>query len=574
MEQFPSGAAQGQAQRPAILNPMDVVRDRLAIQIQKQNLARSQQEVLQSKQQTQNEAATHTTQVQAAADDAAARQALQATGGDPEKAASVLRAGGFHKIADTLDASRALSAKNDAETMTKVLTNAGTKLDMTRQILQGVDNEDKFQMALPALVPIIGPEGVAKLGTSYDPAKVKAAIDMGTTQAAFQKAKQDAIDHIHKLLDAGIPQRDEQGNLMLTPKAEKEWTEGAAKMFSTAQSPEDFAQDIAVLKHLQYPQEIIDKFGQWDKTFPDRVQSILAPPQGDFTLNPGDVRFSGSGRKIAEGLARPTPTTPVDQQELTAYLAKNPGKTAVDYAAWKASLAPQAGVVAAAAKQEGSSITPEALDMLATHFAKTGQLPALGMGAAAAGDRRRIFSRAAEMFPGIDTASNSADFAANKASEVALTKNRDAVVSFENTAGKNIDQFLTTAQKVIDSGSPWINKPLRVVSQQGLGQSDLSAFNAARHVAINEIAKVVSNPGLTGQLSDAARREVEAFIPADATLQQVVSVAKILKNDMKNRHDSMDEQLAEIQKRLKNSLTGQGKPGAGAPKSVDPLGIR
>lgn len=209
--------------------------------------------------------------------------------------------------------------------------------------------------------------------------------------------------------------------------------------------------------------------------------------------------------------------------------------------------------------EEGTSITPGSLDMLATQFAKTGQLPPLGMGKSAAADRRQIINAAAKAYPNIDLASNSADYKSNKDSLDKLRISRDQVVSFENTASKNLDTFLSIAPKIVDSGSSWINKPLRSINQGALGSSDLAAYNAARQVAVNEIAKVTSNPALTGQLSDSARKEVEAFIPEDATLAQTLAVAKVLKSDMKARHDSMDEQIAAISSRI-NAKPGQNTP--------------
>lgn len=228
-------------------------------------------------------------------------------------------------------------------------------------------------------------------------------------------------------------------------------------------------------------------------------------------------------------------------------------------------------------KQEGSSITPGTLDMLATQFAKSGELPPLGMGSAAAGDRRAIFNRANELFPNVDIATNKADYAANKRSEQSLQQSGDQIASFENTAGKNLDLFLGTAKKVVDSGSPLINRPWRSIDKNALGVGDVSAFDAARQVAVNEIAKVTSNPGLTGQLSDAARKEVESFIPADASLRQIYDVANILKADMKNRRDSINDQLTEIRKRTSQpaSQTGASSPSAlpapSIPASINPF---
>lgn len=199
------------------------------------------------------------------------------------------------------------------------------------------------------------------------------------------------------------------------------------------------------------------------------------------------------------------------------------------------------------AMRQGAGLSPEAIDMAAEMYAHTGVLPGSARDILT---RRQIMNRAAELAPNIDLASNAAAYHANKASLTGLQKNLDSVTAFENTANKNLDLFLGTAGKIIDSGSPWINKPLRDIDQKGLGSSDLAAFNAARQVAVNEIAKVTGNPSLSGQLSDSARKEVENFIPANATLKQTYAVAKVLRQDMANRKTAYQEQLSDIKSRI------------------------
>lgn len=209
----------------------------------------------------------------------------------------------------------------------------------------------------------------------------------------------------------------------------------------------------------------------------------------------------------------------------------------------------------------GGAITPEGLNMVAHQFAMTGQLPAMGMGAKAAQMRSAIINKAAELYPGSDLASNRAAYESNKASLAALQKSRDAIVAFEQTAGKNLDIFVDMAKKVVDSGVPSVNIPLRWIRREIVGDANMAAYDAARRVAINEIAKVTSNPNLTGQLSDAARKEIESFSPDKATLKQVLAVAQVLRQDMKNRHIAMDEQIEAIKKRIANA--GAGVPWAG-----------
>jgi hypothetical protein len=217
------------------------------------------------------------------------------------------------------------------------------------------------------------------------------------------------------------------------------------------------------------------------------------------------------------------------------------------------------------AKNAQSGLTPEALDMAAEMYRHTGTMPSLGMRNQYA--MRQIFNRAAELGP-LDIASEQAAYAANKSSLTGLVKNRDAVSAFENTAGKNLDLLLTQAKGVVDSGSPWINQPLRSVSAKALGNADVPAYNAARQVAVNEIAKVTSNPGLTGQLSDTARKEVESFNPENATLAQTYNVAKVLRQDMANRHTAYNEQISDITRRIGVGGTVQDNPGATNPGSL------
>jgi hypothetical protein len=195
-----------------------------------------------------------------------------------------------------------------------------------------------------------------------------------------------------------------------------------------------------------------------------------------------------------------------------------------------------------------TDLSPAGLDAAALNYAKTGILPPLGMGDK--GTRKQIINRAAEMMPGLDLASAKADYTANQGALTQLTKQREAIGAFETTARKNIDLFLQTAGKVVDTGSPFLNLPLRKLSGAMLGSPDQAAFDAARQVAVNEVAKIVSNPTLSGTLSDSARHEVDAFNPENATLKQAVSVMRLLRQDMDNRTAALDDQIAGIKARI------------------------
>lgn len=195
-----------------------------------------------------------------------------------------------------------------------------------------------------------------------------------------------------------------------------------------------------------------------------------------------------------------------------------------------------------------TDLSPDALNMMADNFATTGVMPPLGMGKSATELRRKIINKAAERNP--DLAGNRAAFTSNLQSLNNLQKQRDAIGAFEQTAMKNIDLFLKTVKPIIDTGSPWLNQPFRTATRTATGDPNFLKFQAARRVAVNEIAKITSNPNLSGALSDSARHEVESFIPENATAKEIVAVLNVLKQDIGNRVQSMDEQIGAIKQRI------------------------
>lgn len=206
------------------------------------------------------------------------------------------------------------------------------------------------------------------------------------------------------------------------------------------------------------------------------------------------------------------------------------------------------------------SLTPDALKMAADQYAATGQMPAVGR---TAGIRSQIMNQAALDHPKIDIATNAAAYNANKESLKKLQSGFDQVTAFENTAGKNLDQFLTTAKKVVDSGSPWLNTPIRNINANMVGSENMAAFNAARTTALTEISKVLTSSNATGgAVSDSARGEVSGLIGPNATLKQIYAAANILKQDMANRHQSYADQISDIKQRIGG---GQGQTQQAAP---------
>jgi hypothetical protein len=217
----------------------------------------------------------------------------------------------------------------------------------------------------------------------------------------------------------------------------------------------------------------------------------------------------------------------------------------------------------AALNRESVQLTPQALDQIATMFATTGQLPNLGMGAAVAKTRSSIINRAAELFPNVALASNAAAYQANKHSLNTVTGTLDTLSAFENAGLKNLKMFTDAAAKIPDTGVPWLNTPVRMLDEKLVGSANMSVVNAAREIGLREIARVTNDPKLSGVLSDSARHEVQGFSPANATLPQILAVAKTLQQDMANVHQSLQEQKEAISNRI--GTDPNAKPASSAP---------
>lgn len=339
------------------------------------------------------------------------------------------------------------------------------------------------------------------------------------------------------------------------------------------------AQRMATEKGYRDIQDDLLKFGQeWNEGVEkglltkEQIESAKRAnqPQG-FALSPGQKRFDANGQEIASMPAEVKPDTRALNLQLKDALGRG-DKAEANAIRQAIREAAEAAKLPSDASADVTALTPQGLDMAALRYKTTGIMPALGMGDKTT--RQRIINRSAELTPddearinagGGNIAANQANFRADSGSLAAMQKQRDAITSFEQTAQKNIDIFLGQAGKVVDTGSPIANMPLRAITGKVLGSPDQAAYDAARLVAINEIAKITSNPNMSGVLSDSARHEVEQFNPRSATLKQTVAVMRLLKRDMENRTKALDDTLAATRKRLS---------GATDTNTADPLGIR
>jgi hypothetical protein len=226
-------------------------------------------------------------------------------------------------------------------------------------------------------------------------------------------------------------------------------------------------------------------------------------------------------------------------------------------------------------------VSPDAIQGMMDYAEATGSLPPLGLG-----QQTRIpFYEKLHQEPQAvgKIAQQHMIYTANTQALGQLTRLSSTLDAAEQTAGRNLQMFLGTAKNVVDSGSPWLNKPLRAVDTGGLGSKEMAAYNAAYTVVLPELARVLVNLGSAGMLSDHAREEVQKALQPNATLEQIYAASHVLEQDMRNRRESYDAQRQALVEGMRQHTTALGAPAAhaaGTPtpaagaSSNDPLGIR
>jgi len=205
-------------------------------------------------------------------------------------------------------------------------------------------------------------------------------------------------------------------------------------------------------------------------------------------------------------------------------------------------------------------LSEEGLNYVADYLNQTGILLPMGMGNQ--GTRAKVFNRAAQRLKaaGGDLGTNAAANKSDRESLGAMQKQYDAVTAFEGTALKNAKVLISKMEKIQDTGSPFFNAPIRTLSKKGAGSAEQAAYETALNVVVPEFAKILGNPGLSGQLTDSQRQEIQRVINKDATLNQMRAIIDVLTTDAENRRESYRDQLGEIRERIRTRGAGSDLP--------------
>lgn len=333
---------------------------------------------------------------------------------------------------------------------------------------------------------------------------------------------------------------EEQAAAPVIASQEHEAQPGEQRFIGNAQQQQD-AQQMAVFQRLvddpNTPEDVrlAAQFALGGKTVPtelvrpERTQTVFRTSADRRTVE----RMDESGQWVPHAGPVPQDAHWLQEPQPSGSVSVNLGADAVDLAAWQ--------------------------------YLQSGTMPPLGMGAG--NMRAMILERAAQLAQegNINPQANAALYRADSASLTQITRSLNAITAFENTAQRNIGIMQDAMQKITDTGIPILNRRVREL-QNMTGNPDIAAFNAGVRVVIPEIARILTQPNLTGQLTDSARHEMEAVVRGDATVEQMNAVVNLLVQDMVGRKTDLEAQ----KKAIEDAIRARGPQRGAAPGIVAP----
>lgn len=169
-----------------------------------------------------------------------------------------------------------------------------------------------------------------------------------------------------------------------------------------------------------------------------------------------------------------------------------------------------------------------------------------------------------------DVVSGRAGFMADRASLNKITPQYDAITAFENTAKRNGKILVDLAKKVDTTGVPAIERWVRAGRQELGGDADVAKFNAQMNAYRAEVARILTQPTLSGVLSDTAREEAKEFLKGSATPKQVEEVVGLLERDFDNRKSTLELQIQDIRRRMGGRMAPGDAQSPSAPQVTPP----
>jgi hypothetical protein len=216
-------------------------------------------------------------------------------------------------------------------------------------------------------------------------------------------------------------------------------------------------------------------------------------------------------------------------------------------------------------------------DFDADTFRQTGVMPSLGLGGAEYKAGLRNHAAFREIAAGGSEGTMQARWAISKGLGKALSGfyvQEAAVEAFSRNAELNSAVLVQLAGKVDKTGRPAIERWRRWVKGQYGGDDDVKAFQAQVVTWRNEIAKIVTNPNLNGQLTVHAMEESKAYAGEEWGLDQIKKTVSLFRGDAERRKQSIAEEKQKLSYQIAhliNEMPGKEEiPAATAPTWLSP----
>ena len=268
-------------------------------------------------------------------------------------------------------------------------------------------------------------------------------------------------------------------------------------------------------------------------------------------------------------LSEPKEAAPLPIQRLLS-LVHDPNTSPEDKAVYQDQIkrlnAPTSSMIAGAPGATG--LSSGAVDLAASQYLATGQMPPLGFSSQAL--RTAILNRAAELQQQTgetteEVPGKRAEFKANQTALTQITKDLTAIAPFQEMLSKNSDILKTLAGNVVKTDNQLANRSINWLQNNMLGKPNVAEYLAQVQIVQTEAARVLNNPRLVGQLTDSARHEMQNIVSGNMSLGQTVAVVDRLQSDANNRVNAMRKQSEQLRKSLGSPTSGATTNAASPP---------
>ena len=211
------------------------------------------------------------------------------------------------------------------------------------------------------------------------------------------------------------------------------------------------------------------------------------------------------------------------------------------------------------------NLTEDAINDVANYVVLNGRLP-IGFARMGQEAQQAILNRVSEVARAAGMSSEELAAAGPLTKQklgayLQFEKMRNGIQAYEKMLDLNIDVLKELSAKVNRTGSPYANKGVLWLQQNASGDPDVAEYLFQVRTVQTEAARILSNPNLTGQLTDTATQELANVFGANLTHDQLTRVAERAQADARNRSRTIDEQSQKLIAEIKDPL----KRNAGAP---------